>query len=158
MDQEQQELYEQMRGEYLSLMASLEHTMTVLLMEWLDVQNHREKFYNWFMAAPIPFNYKLMLLDEILKENTTVPFRDICAQLRELHGFRNILAHSFRLGKSTLTARNKQIPAEHVTFDTLINKLDRVRLIENFVGHMLDIENEGLISPISADDFADWPL
>ena len=162
MVQEQQELYEQMRGEYLSLVASVEHTMTCLLVEWLDVKDHRDEFSRWFIAAPIPFNYKLTLFDRIFRKrfegNTTVSLAESLAQLRTLVDFRNLLAHSFRQWNGTLTAKGKQIPANRVAFDTLQDNLERMRAFEAHVYALFELEIQGVIPPISADDFADWPL
>ena len=159
MSQDNEQIYQQMRGEYLSLMASLEYTMTFLLAEYLKVKNHRDEFHKWFLEAPIPFNYKVSLLKKMLKENPIMEqFGDIWTQLRESYEFRNILAHSFRQWNIILTARGKRIPARRVTFSTLQNKLEKLRSLENLIVNMLANEIEGTLSPISADDFADWPI
>ena len=51
-----------MRGEYLSLMASIEFNLTFLLTEYIDVRNSRDQFLQWFTRAPIPFGSKVRLL------------------------------------------------------------------------------------------------
>jgi hypothetical protein len=130
MAQQQEELYQRMRGEYLSLMASLEYTMTWLLAESLDVQTHREEFRKWLVEAPIPFGHKVTLFKKMLKENPMIEqFGDIWGQLRELQDFRNVLAHSFRQLDTTLTARGRRIPAKRVAFETLRDKLEKLRTL-----------------------------
>ena len=49
---EQEQEYERMRGEYLSLVASLEYNLTFLLAEYLSVQSHPEEFHSWFTQVP----------------------------------------------------------------------------------------------------------
>ena len=61
LDEQGQE-YERMRGEYLSLVASLEYNLTFLLAEYLDVQSHPEEFHSWFAHVPIPFGAKVNLV------------------------------------------------------------------------------------------------
>ena len=148
-----------MRGEYLSLMASLEYTMTFLLAEYLEVKNYRDEFHKWFVEAPIPFSYKLSLLKNMLKHNPMIEqFGDIGAQLRKAYRFRNILAHSFGQLDSTLTARGERILSKRVTFEKLHEQLENLRHLENLIGGMLYSELQGPLPPISADDFADWPI
>ncbi len=158
-DDDRQPEYHQMRGEYLNLMASLEFDLTFLIVEYLEVGNCREDFSEWFTRAPIPFNWKVSLFEVMIKDNSMLEqFGNIPAQLREFYGFRNTLAHSFRQLDRTLTARGKEIPAEHVTFEALQQKLGELRSVENLIGGMVYDQLQGPLPPISADDFADWPL
>ena len=159
MNQEQEEIYQRMRGEYLSIMASLEYTMTFLLADYLEVNNYQNEFHKWFIEAPIPFKSKVTLFKKMLKGDPQIEqFGDIWKQLRDLQEFRNVLAHSFRQLDSTLTARGRTITAKHVSFETLREKLGKLRFLENLIGGMLYSELQGPLPPISADDFADWPL
>ena len=48
----QEQEYERMRGEYLSLVASLEYNLTFLLAEYLNVQRYHEEFHYWFTQVP----------------------------------------------------------------------------------------------------------
>ena len=157
--QEPSREYQGMRGEYLSLMASLEFDLTFLLIEYLDVRNYHAEFSEWFTRAPIPFGWKISLFEKMIRDNTMFgQFGDISAQLRDFYDFRNTVAHSFRQLDRTLTARGKEIPAETVTFEALREKLQQLRRMENLIGSMVFSELQGPIEPISADDFADWPL
>ena len=155
----QEQEYERMRGEYLSLVASLEYNMTFLLAEYLNVQRYHEEFHYWFTQVPIPFGAKVSLFEILTRESTVLSqFGDVGADLRDSYAFRNTLAHSFRWTDSTMTARGRQIPDEQVAFPVLKEKLERLRHLENLFLAMLADEIEGPHPPISADDFADWPL
>ncbi len=156
---EQEQEYERMRGEYLSLIASIEFNMTFLLAEYLEVQRHSEEFHQWFRHAPIPFGSKVNLFEIFIGESTMVStnYGNACADLRESYEFRNTLAHSFRTYGGMTTARGREIPEEQVAFPVLKEKLERVRRLESMVGAMLYDHLVGEIPPFSADDFADWP-
>ncbi len=148
-----------MRGEYLSLVASLEFNLTFLLCEYLRPEHHAEEFQRWFMVAPIPFAWKVKLFEEIERESTMLSqFGDIWGDLKDSYQFRNILAHSFRMLDSAMTSRGKELPDEQVAFPILKAKLEKVRQLENLIGGMLYSELQGPLPPVSADDFADWPL
>lgn len=156
---EQAQEYERMRGEYLSLVASLEFNLTVLICEFIDSPHHGEEFQRWFIAVPIPFNRKVQLFQELTKESTMLSqFNDLWGELKDIYDFRNILAHSFRMLDSTMTARGKAVPDEQVAFPILKAKLEKVHRIENLMGSILNDILQGPLPPISADDFADWPL
>ena len=58
-------------------------------------------------------------------------FGDVGADLRDSYAFRNPLAHSFRWTNSTMTARGRQIPDEHVAFPVLQERLERLRQLEH---------------------------
>ena len=150
--------YESMRGEYLSLMASIEFDLTFLLAEYIDVRNFRDEFLQWFTRAPIPFGSKVRLFEAMIKDNTMlIQFGDIASQLRSSNEFRNTLAHSFRQFNGTMTSRGERIPTERVTFGALKDRLDSLRRLENLIGAMVYDHLQGPPVPISADDFADWP-
>ena len=158
MDMEQTGEYDRMRGEYLGLMASLEFNLTFLLMEWLEVNNHREEFRQWFIEAPIPFRAKLRLYEAVTKDSMMLDqFGDLPAQMRESYDFRNTLAHSFRQFERVTTSRGVEVPAERVSFEVLKDKLERLSGLENLVGSMLMSELEGLPERVFTDDYADWP-
>ena len=157
-DTERDREYERMRGEYLSLVASLEFNLTFFLVEVLDVKNYHRQFYDWFTRAPIPFNWKVGLFDSISKDWAMLAqFGDVVGELRETYDFRNTLAHSFRTFRSTMTARGREIPSGKVTFAALKDRLERARHLDSLVLSMLVDHLEGPPIPISADDFADWP-
>lgn len=150
--------YERMRGEYLSLVASLEYQMTFLLSEYLAVGNHPGEFLDWFTHAPIPFWSKLNLFEVFIRDSSMLAqFGDVSADLRDSYEFRNTLAHSFRWFRGSMTARGKEIPDERVASEVLRQRLGRVRQLEQLVGAMLADHLQGPLPPISADDFADWP-
>ena len=158
MEVERQREYEGMRGEYLSLMASLEFDLTLVICEFLEVTHHRTAFEDWFIRAPVPFASKVQLFHMITRENTQLDqFGDIPAKLRDCHAFRNTLAHSFRQFGRTLTSRGREVPQEQVTFEALETNLGQLRDLEKLVSFMLGSLLEGPIVPISADDYADWP-
>ena len=151
--------YESMRGEYLSLVASIEYNLTFLLAEVLDVNEYRDEFFDWFTHAPIPFNWKVSLFDNINKDSVMLAqFGDLAGELRDSYGFRNTLAHSFRTFGETRTSRGREIPSERVTFAVLKDRLERVRSLDNLFLNLLVNHIEGPPVPISADDYADWPL
>ena len=158
-DSKREQEYERMRGEYLSLVASIEYNLTFFLAEVMDVNEYRNEFFDWFTHAPIPFNWKVSLFDSINKDPVILTqFGDLVDQLRESYGFRNTLAHSFRTFDQTLTARGRKIPNEQVTFAALKDRLERVRRLDNLFLNLLVDHLEGPPVPISADDYADWPL
>ena len=72
MDQEEQQQYQQMRGEYLSLMASLEYNLTLLIHDELLFADHHAAFYSWIIDAPIPFTSKVSLFEQIYKNGSTL--------------------------------------------------------------------------------------
>lgn len=159
MENKKEQQYQQMVGEYIGLMASLENALTILLLEYLGVQNYQEEFSSWFLEAPIPFSYKVSLLKKMEQDNAILStnFPDFWEDLDELHKFRNILAHSFGFLGNMMTSRGKKIPAEHVTYEVLNEKLTRLKKLEDTVKYMYDCEIIGSPEPFSSDDFADWP-
>ena len=154
---EKEREYERMRGEYLSLMASLEFNLTFLIVECLRVGNYRWEFHQWFTHAPIPLGSKIRLFDSMMGESLRHQFGDVAPQLRKSQNFRNTLAHSFRQLDRTMTARGREVPAERVTFEALRDELEKLRILEDVIGGMLAAELQGPLPPISADDYADWP-
>ena len=160
MDQSEEQKYQQMRGEYIGLMAQLVHELTTLLVEYLGVENKQEEFQKWFIEAPIPFSYKVSLLKRMEGVNPIIEtnFPNFWKNFHELQKFGNIVAHSFGTRLGMMTARGRIIPEEEVTAKVLLGKLNKLRKLENQVLNMLVSEYEGVIPPISADDFADWPL
>ena len=155
---DQAQEYERMRGEYLSLVASLEFDLTLLLCEYVGPQNHGEEFQRWFISVPIPFGWKVKLFKALESESTMLSqFGDIWSDLKEIYAFRNILAHSFRMLDSAMTARGERLPDEQVSLPILEAKLEKAQRLENLIGGMLDSALQGTLLPISADDFADWP-
>jgi len=70
-----------MRGEYLSLMVSLELNLTLLLSELLNATNHLTEFQEWFTKAPIPFGWKADLFEPLIKGDT------------QLGQFKNLISH-----------------------------------------------------------------
>ena len=156
--QDDRQEYESMRGEYLSLMASIEFNLTFLLAEYVDVRNFRDEFFDWFMRAPISFGSKVRLFESITRDNTMLTqFGDIAGQLRSSNKFRNTLAHSFQQFDGAMTSRGEKIPIERVAFGALRDSLDSLRRLESLIGGMLHDHLQGPPFPISADDFADWP-
>lgn len=150
--------YESMRGEYLSLVASIEFDLTFLLAEHIDPRSFRDEFLQWFTQAPIPFVSKVGLFEAVIKDNTMLAqFGDVAGQLRSSQEFRNTLAHSFLQFGGAMTSRGKKIPIEQVTFEALKDKLDSLRHLENLIGAMVYSLLQGDIPPFSADDFADVP-
>ena len=160
MDQNEEQKYQEMRGEYIGLMAQLEHELTMLLVEYLRVQNHREDFEKWFVQASIPFSYKVTLLKRMEVENTIIEtnFPDFWKDLYDLQKFRNTISHSFVTHRGMMTSRGEEIPETEITLKVLSGRLEKLRKLENLVLNMLVDEYEGVIPPISADDFADGPI
>ena len=66
------QLYQQMRGEYIGRMASLEYTLTHFIVELLGIGKRQEEFEKWFVEAPIPFSYKASLLQRLLKNDVII--------------------------------------------------------------------------------------
>ena len=158
MDNEQTGEYDRMRGEYLGLMASLEFNLTFLLVEWLDVSNHRDEFRQWFIEAPIPFRAKLRLYETLTKDSVMLEqFGDLPAQMREFYDFRNMLAHSFRQSERVTTSRGVEVPPERVSFEVLDDHLKRLSSLESLVGSLLMSRLEGPPEMVFTDDYADWP-
>lgn len=160
MSQEQEQQYQQIVGEYIGLMASLENALTILLIEYLNVQDFREEFSKWFIEAPIPFSYKITLLKRMMKDNIILStnFPNFWKDLHELQEFRNVIAHSFGSFGDVITARDKKIPTQHVTSQAIYGKLTRLKKLEDAVKYMYYCKITGPMPPISADDYADWPI
>ena len=57
-----------------------------------------------------------------------------------------------------MTSRGEEIPETEITLKVLSGRLEKLRKLENLVLNMLVDEYEGVIPPISADDFADGPI
>ena len=158
-DNEQDQEYDRMRGEYLSLMASLEFYLTLLMVEYLGIRHHREAFEDWFTKTPISFGLKVRLFEAMLKDSYTLEMLgDIPGQIRDSNGFRNTLAHSFRRSGETMTARGREIPAEEVTFAVLEEKLGELRKLDTLVLGMLVTQYGGTPEPHFTEDYADWPI
>ncbi len=157
MEQKKAPKYQAMRGEYIGLMAQLEHELTTLLVEYLGVQNHKEEFEKWFIEAPLPFHYKVNLLKMMEEENTIIKtnFPNFWEDFHELQKFRNTLAHSFSTCLGMMTSRGKIIPEKEITLKVLSHKLDKLRRLENIVLNMLADKYEGELPATSTDDFAD---
>ena len=161
MDKENEAQFQQMRGEYLSLMASLEFNLTLLICDEIGFTDHYEAFNEWFVEAPIPFTSKISLFERMHNgEPILKRFGGMGDQIRELQNFRNTLAHSFIRFDQTYTSKGKEVPFELVSFETLSDKLKTLQRIETYVytrwfskvGPM-----DGGLGPISADDFAGGP-
>lgn len=151
-----QQEYEQLRGEYLSLMAKTEYELSFLITEMLEVSNHSGEFQEWFIKTPIPFDCKASLFMTLVKENTQLDqFRTLISNLRAFNNFRNTLAHSFSSFDSVMTARGERIHFTKVSLNTLKSQLGQLKEAENLILNLLASCIEGNIPPISADDFAD---
>ncbi len=141
-------------------MASLENALSILLVEYLQVQNYSEEFNKWFQEAPIPFGYKIDLLKRMLKDYTILNtnFPNFWDELFDLQKFRNLLAHSFFGIHGHQTGRGKKIDTDDFSFDIINEKLSRLKVLEDTVRYMYDCEIIGTIPPFSSDDFADGPI
>jgi len=159
MKDENEPLFNQMRGEYLGTIASLELNLSLLIVECLNIGNHRDNFEKWFVETPIPYNYKAQLLKSMLKDdviiNTNYP--NFWKDLEELQRYRNILAHSFISLSGYQTSRGKKIDTTKIKPEVLRDKLVRLKELENTVLNMYVSLIEGPMPPISSDDYADWP-
>ena len=156
-DKEQQ--YQQMRGEYIGRMASLEYTLTLFIVEILEIGRGQAEFENWLVEAPIPYSYKASLLQRLLKDDVMIKtnWPNIWKDLKELQKFRNILAHTFIGFLGYQTNRGKRVDKERVELETLRHNLARLKELEDTVSYMYTCTIEGSMPPISADDYADWP-
>ena len=159
MGDQQDQLYQQMRGEYIGRMASLEYTLTHFTVELLGIGKRQEEFEKWFVEAPIPFSYKASLLQRLLKNDVIIKtnWPNIWKDLKELQKFRNILAHSFIGFLGYQTNRGIRVAEERVKFETLSNNLARLKELEDTISYMYVCVIEGPMPPISSDDYADWP-
>jgi hypothetical protein len=134
MDQEHDKQYQQMRGEYLSLMASPEYSVTLLIHDELGFTNYHEAFSEWFIEAPIPFTSKISLLERMYKGKPLLKkYGGLGDRIRELHDFRNTLAHSFIQFDQTLIPKGKAIPQQRVSFETFVSKLKMLQRIEMYI-------------------------
>ncbi|MFC1947242.1 hypothetical protein ACFLXY_04895 [Chloroflexota bacterium] len=160
MDEKQEQEYQQMRGEYLSRMASLEFLLTQYLLELLEVQNYHDEFDKWFIETPIPLNNKVSLLKEMMKENTMIEtnFPYLWKDFKDLQNLRTTLAHSFSGHFGIQTARGKKISEKKISHKALSQSIERLRKLENIILNLYVDLIEGFIPPISADDFADGPM
>jgi hypothetical protein len=161
MDENNNKEYQQMKGEYLSRMASLEHLLTEFIIELLEIQKFQDDFRKWFVEASISFSYKVTLLEMMLKEDTIIEtnFPSLWSDLKNTQKLRNTLAHSYTgfLG-DTMTARGKKIPEKQVSSSSLQHKLEYLRNLETTILNFYADLIQGDIPPISADDFADGPM
>jgi len=158
MSNRQEQQYHQMKGEFIGLMASVENALSLLLVGYLNVSSYYDEFSQWFIEAPIPFNWKVDLLKKMEGNNVLIEtnFPNFWKDLDELQKFRNILAHSFGSVDNMLTSRGKSIPTEDVTFEALSDKLARLKELEDSVQYMYVNEIQGTIPVASSDDFEDW--
>ena len=58
MKDQQKQHHQQMRGEYVGRMASLEYILTLFIVEILRIGHRQKEFEKWLVEAPIPFSYK----------------------------------------------------------------------------------------------------
>ena len=159
MDDREEQQYNQMRGEYIGRMASLEYSLTQFIVEILSVGSKQEEFEKWLVEAPVPFSYKTSLLKRLLKNDVIIKtnWPNIWKDLQDLQKFRNILAHTFVGFQGYQTSRGKRVPEERVTLEILRYNLMRLKELENTINYMYVCIIEGPMPPISADDYADWP-
>lgn len=159
MEDQQEQQYQQMRGEYIGRMASLEYTLTIFIVEILRIGSRQEVFEKWLVEAPIPYSYKALLLQRLLKNNVIIKtnWPNIWKDLQELQEFRNILAHTFIGFQGYQTSRGKRVAKERIKLETLRHNLARLKELEDTISYMYVCTIEGPMPPISADDYADWP-
>ncbi len=159
MKNQEERQYQQIKGEYIGRMASVEMALSLLLVEYLNVNSYYSEFSQWFIEAPLPFSYKVKLLKKMEKDNVLIKanFPNFWKDLDELQKFRNILAHSFGSIGNMMTARGKLLPAKDISLKAIESKLVRLKKLEDTVNMMYVSELEGTIPPFSADDYADWP-
>lgn len=147
------------KGEYLSLMASSEYHLTLVITEYLGIIRHSQEFQDWLVSVPIPFSCKIDLFESLIKEDTQLDqFRGLLRSLRSLWGFRNILAHSFDTHFGTRTSRGKEVPANQVTLKALKSRIGELRKVEDTLSYMLVCAEVGTPPPESVDDFSDGPI
>jgi hypothetical protein len=151
--------FELLRGEYLSLMASTEYHLTLLLIEYLGITSHRDEFQDWFVNLQTSFSCKVDLFQSFIKEDTQLEqFRALFNSLRSLWDFRNILAHSFPTHFGTRTSKGKEVPASRISLKALKSRLGELRKVEDQITYMLVCFEQGTPEPFSSDDFADAPI
>lgn len=157
MENQKEQRYLQMKGEFIGLMASLENALSLLLVEYLGVNSYYEEFSKWFVEAPLPFSYKVALLKKMEQDNVLLKtnFPNFWKDLEELQKFRNVLAHSFGSIGSMVTVRGKKIPTKDVTFKALTDKLARLKKLEDDFKYMYYCKIMGSPEPFSTDDFSD---
>ena len=158
MDENEKKEYQQMSGEYLSRMASLEHLLTEFILELIEIRSFQDIFRKWFTEASISLGYKVELLNNMMKENTivTTNFPHIWRDIKSAQEFRNTLAHSYiGFHGETITARGKKIPEKKVSFKSLAVNLEKLRSLGNTISAFYTDIIIGDLPPSSADDFAD---
>ena len=152
--------YHQLRGEYLSVAASLEYSLAWLIAYYLELGEH-EKFRRWFNETTISFRSRVELFDTLitLDDGWRDPnIADLPRRMLEVHRVRNLIGHSFRMGLGSMTARGRDLPEELENIEHIKELLEEAKKVENLIGDLLDYCMIGPIGPISADDYADWPL
>ena len=148
---------DRLRGSYLSLAASVEYKMTSVIAYDLNLGSH-ERFQSWFLRTPIPFNAKLELFESLLRENTMIP-ENLYHRFREVQRVRNVLAHSFQGGLGRITSRGIRVPNELESEEKLAEWVKEATELDTWVEEILySYDDQGTLPPISADDFANWPL
>ena len=150
--------FDQMRGGYLSLLASMEYHINMLLVELLEPKHGSLKLLDWLTAANISFRSKINLLQSLIPpDSVPKPIDKLCVELIALQDYRNILAHSFQQGTATITARGRQISDSVVSLEAIENKVLAAEKALQLIFALWNDLNIGEIPPFSADDFADWP-
>lgn len=148
-----------LKGEYLSLMASIDYHLALVITEYLGIENHSQVFEDWLLNVPISFGCKVDLFEAVIKEDTQLnQFRSLLNGLRSLWGYRNLLVHSFGNHLGLRTSRGEDVPTNKITTAVLKSRIGQARKIEDLLTYTLACFQQGTPPPCSSDDFADAPL
>jgi hypothetical protein len=146
--------FEQLRGEYLSGIASIEHNVTDFVKCLIKEKEYPTEFQNWFSRTIIRFDFKVDLLIAIIKEDSGLKrLRKLARLLHSHKDFRNLLAHSFSHFDKIVNSNGEVIPKEVLSYDLLQQKLRQLRYLDAYLLEIRSLSPE--VVPISADDYAD---
>ena len=150
----EQQIYA-LRGEFLSRAAYVEHMLTWVIAQDVGIRDHKQGF-PWFVRTPISATAKINLFESIHGGNTMLP-TDFCQRFRKMQRVRNVLAHSWA-GSFSGTTRGENLPDDLDDPDGLGEWIVEAKFFETWMSGMWADHEVGILPPISADDFADWPL
>ena len=127
--------FNRLKGEYLNLDASIEYQMSMLISEWLQPESHGQTFEQWITQANIPFSSKVDLLENLVKPSVD-SFTDLgtlASRIREVHKFRNTVAHCFPDFMGYRSSKGHDIPMEKVSIERLRGMTEEALDINNLL-------------------------
>lgn len=129
-----------LRGEFLATVASIEYWTSLLTVVLIEPGKYSHEFDRWFLGASIPIRDRLRLFETVFATwEEDVNLKGLIKELREIHRFRNLLAHSFGwLGGSHQTSRGKEIPPDTFSIPAIRQRLKDARRVNSHLSSCWD--------------------